>query len=137
MNLQDVFYHGVRQQLRRVLVAMGPERVDMGLTAFEDGASNWSNCFFARAYPDLELDNYHRDSKPEWMLANELGFKTLLPIRMVYCTFDGAGATMTKDQLRKFVEDVRDDLRPDAVNELLRTLDFSKVESDEALSSCR
>ena len=133
MNIQDVFYHGVRQQIRRVLTTMGPEKVDLGLTAFEDGSHDWANCFFARAYPELDLKHY-----AENQLCKALGLKTYIPIRMVYCTFDGAGAVMTSEQLKKFIEDIRDDMRPEGVMDVLRSLDFSKAEETEAgVPTCR
>lgn len=133
MNLKDAFYHGIRQQIRTVLERMGPERVDGGLTAFEDGASNWSECFFARAYPDLNLER-----RPEMQLKEALALPTLVPIKIVYRAFDGLGVTMTKDQMRQFVESVRDESRPAEVLAVLRTVDYTNVETTEVTSgSCR
>lgn len=132
MNIQDIFYHGIREQIRRVLITMGPERVDDGLTAFDTGHSSWASCFFARAYPEHDLTR-HAESK----LMAILRLGTTIPIRMVYCTFDGACVGMTKDDMRRFVEDIRDDMRPDEINKLLRSINFATVEeSEDAQASC-
>lgn len=124
MNIQDIQYHGVREQVSRVLKLMTNDEIDAGLTAFEDGASSWSACFFARALPALHLDA----GQPEQKLMDHFNFRTVIPIRMVYCTFDGAGAQMTAQALRQFIEAVRDDRRPAEVNEILRQIDFAGVE---------
>lgn len=103
-DIRDLMYHGVRQQVRRVLTAMGPERIDKGLTAFETGASSWSNCFFARAYPELNLH-----WRPEHQIAEALGMPgNYVPMRITYTLFDGAGVMMSKQQLQGFIKDFLD-----------------------------
>lgn len=124
MNIQDIFYHGIRDQIRRVLTTMGPERVEKGLTAFVDGASSWSSCFFARAYPDLELSAFDA----EHQLMKTLGLRTTIPIRIVYCTFDGAGIVMTKQQLRDFIQATLTESDTETVNKFLATIDYSAAE---------
>lgn len=128
MDIRDAFYHGVRHQVRRVLEAMGPERIERGLTAFENGASNWSHCFFARAYPELSLNS----GRAEFQVAQALGMGTnRVPMRIVYTLFDGVGSktTMTKGDLRKFIEGFLDEKRdPEvqkAIDDLIRSTDFS------------
>lgn len=134
MNLQDVFYHGIRDQIRRVLKQMSDEEIDRGLTAFEDGQSSWSQCFFARACPALELDA----GRPEQKLQAHFKLPTAVPIRIVYCTFDGLGVTMKREDLAKFIREVRLDdgttVNP-AINELLSRIDYTDVE-EKALAGC-
>lgn len=144
-DVRDVFYHGVRQQVRRVLEAMGKERIEKGLTAFDDGQSNWSHCFFARALKG-ECD-LNRVAYPEQAIMHHLGISTPIPIRIVYTLFDGIGKkglTMTKADLHEFVqcfldqdafyscEELPHRLEMHAemnkkIDELLRTIDFSKA----------
>lgn len=129
-DVRDLFYHGVRHQIRRVLDAMGTDRIDAGLTAFEDGASNWASCFFARAYPELR---FYSTPQAEYAIAEALGMGTnRVPMRIVYRTFDGYGIDMTKEQLRSFIEAIRDESRPDEVLDLLRSIDYTDTESTPA-----
>ena len=131
-DIRDLFYHGVREQFRRVLVAMGPDRIDAGLTAFEDGSNDWSNCFFARAYPELKRAGQH----PEYFLRDALGFKTIIPIRIVWHTFDNLNHYMTPKQMREFVTSVRDEQRPEEVMALIRSLDIDKFQSTPVEVQC-
>jgi hypothetical protein len=124
MKLQDAIYHGIHDQIRRVLNIMGDERIDRGLSAFEDGASNWRECFFARAYSDYNLE---RDAEKRLMKA--MGLNTPIPIRIVYQAFDGANSWMSKAALYKFISDIRDESRPNEVLNVLKGMDFSTVES--------
>lgn len=126
-DVRDLFYHGVRHQMRRVLQALGPERLDKGLTAFDDGESSWSNCFFARALPELGLSTARN---PEQVIAKELGFNGITPIRIVWHTFDHLNHYMTKEQMVDFVNAVRDDMRPAEVMELLRSVNLNLNMSD-------
>lgn len=126
-DVRDLFYHGVRHQMRRVFQALGPDRLDKALTAFEDGESSWSNCFFARAFPELDLV---RTGNPEKLLASKLGFNGITPIRIVWHTFDSLNHYMTKSQMVDFVNAVRDDMRPAEVIELLRSLNLNSSMSD-------
>lgn len=130
MNVKDAFYHGIRQQIRRVLEAMGEERVAMGLTAFDTGASNWGSCFFARAYPEVKLG--HKED-PEEQVATLLGMPgNKVPMRIVYKTFDGLSWTISKGALHEFIKSFLDEQRSAAVDAsveaLLRSIDYSDVE---------
>lgn len=127
MELNNLFYIGIRQQIRRVLNALGPERTDKGLTAFEDGASNWQQCFFARALAD---DAAFRRERGEIGVAKALGLLSkdgspnLVPVRIVYCTFDGNSKLITRKELNDFITAVRDGQRPEAVMEVLRGVSY-------------
>lgn len=130
MNVKDAFYHGIREQIRRVINLLGPERTDMGLSAFEDGASNWSECFFARA---LAPEHLHSEEDVARILGifrhNTYGSKgkkqyNLVPVRIVYQTFDGLSTMMTKAQLYQFISDIRDESRPQEVLDLLRHVNY-------------
>jgi hypothetical protein len=129
-DVQDLFYHGIRQQIRRVLTLLGEERVDKGLTAFEDGASNWSSCFFARAFlPERiygELDVCRLLNLTS--TTTKHGYN-VVPVRIVYRTFDGCSTLMTEDELKEFIVSVRDESRPDEVMKLLRSINYKDVES--------
>lgn len=137
MNVQDAFYHGIRQSIRMVLDKMGPERVDKGLTAFEDGSHDWSNCFFARAFKD-ELSLTRGD--PETRICEAIGlyttrsgkqFPNKVPVRIIWHTFDGHSNLITAAEMKQFITDVRDESRPDQVMQLLRSLDYTGVEEKE------
>lgn len=127
MNLQDVFYHGIRDQIRRVLTRMSDLEIERGLTAFEDGSSSWSHCFFARACPDLGLDH----GLPEQKLMAHFGLPSPVPIRIVYQTFDGAGVTMKQWDLAKFVREVRLGENSSAIDEVLRGISFDETKVAE------
>lgn len=128
MNVNDIFYHGIRSQVRRVLDLLGDERIDKGLTAFEDGASNWSQCFFARALAPARLDN-------EDDVCRALGLKTTdglpnrVPVRIIYRTFDGCSTMITREELQDLIVSIRDESRPEAVMELLRSINYADVEN--------
>lgn len=128
-DVKDILYHGIRQQIKRVLVAMGPKRIEDGISAFETGASSWSACFFARAYPEVNL-NF---GKPEERIAELLGMGTnKVPMRIVYHTFDGMNITMTKkgllDFCRGFLDDQRDPDVQKAIDEVMRSIDYTGAE---------
>ena len=128
-NVKDLMYHGVREQISRVLKAMGEERILKGISAFENGASTWSACFFARAYPEVNLVM----GDPELRIAELLGRPgNKVPMRIVYRTFDGAGISMTKTGMRDFIRAFLDDQRPaevqDAIDSVLKGIDFSGAE---------
>jgi len=112
-EVKDLFYHGVRHQITRVLKAMGEDRISQGLTAFENGASSWTACFFARAYPEVNLNI----GDPELRIAGLLGMgDNKVPMRIVYRTFDSAGFVMTKNGMHEFIRGFLDEQRPDSVN---------------------
>ena len=130
MNLNDAYYHGIRQQIRRVLNILGDERIDKGLTAFENGDSTWSQCFFARALAPERI--YDEDDVCRILgLMHPAGYPNRVPVRIVYRTFDGCSSLMTHEQLQKFIEDVRDESRPEVIS-LLRSINYSSVESTPA-----
>lgn len=152
MDVRDMYYHGIRHQVRRVLVALGPERIEKGLTAFEDGKSTWSECFFARAFDNIALNQQQpgigqapswvkgqpKISQPEWTLMHLLGFNTHVPIRIVWNLFDQHDSwrhdttqLMRKDVFRKFIEDVLDESRPEVIK-LLRSLNVQALEDRPA-----
>jgi len=124
MNIQGVFYHGIRDQVRRVLAGMTPEEIDRGIDAFDTGAKNWSHCFFARALPALQLDR----GAPERKLMEHFKLQTAIPIRIVYCTFDGVGVSMSREELKQFISDVRFS-EIDKVLGQLRRVDYSEIET--------
>lgn len=132
-NVKDLFYHGVREQITRVLKAMGEDRISLGLTAFENGASTWSACFFARAYPEVNLTMHD----PEAKIADLLGMPgNKVPMRIVYRTFDGAGISMTKDGMLQFIRGFLDEQRPaavqDAIDSVLKGVNYAGAE-DKAI----
>jgi hypothetical protein len=123
MDVKDAFYHGARDQITRVLKAMGDDRISQGLTAFENGASTWSACFFARAYPEVNLSI----SDPEMRIAELLGMPgNKVPMRIVYRTFDGAG--MTKRGMLEFIRGFLDEQRPkemqDAIEKVMSGISY-------------
>lgn len=128
MNLQDIFYHGVRDQIRRVISQMSDQEINRGLDAFTTGSSNWSHCFFASALPQCELDR----GNPEKKLQQHFGLDTRIPIQIIYCTFDGA-SVMARADLKKFIHDLRFGSVDDTL-EQLKAIDFSQAESKEIVS---
>lgn len=109
-DLSEVYYDGLRTQIARVLNLLGEDRVEKGLTAFENGASNWSHCFFARALAPERLNG-------EEDVARLLGLTSphsknglnLVPVRIVYRTFDGCSTWMSKDELRKMIHHIQNE----------------------------
>lgn len=135
MEVGNLFYIGIRQQIRRVLNELGPERTDLGLTAFEDGASNWHECFFARALAKDEIFNRERNEIGVAKALNLVyadGRPNLIPVRIVYATFDGNSKLITRDELNEFIVAVRDGQRPEEVLEVLKSVDYSGAK-DRAL----
>lgn len=128
MNVNDIFYHGIRSQIRRVLEALGDERIDAGLTAFEDGHSSWSDCFFARALAPARLHN-EVDVCRELNFFSTSGAPNLVPVRIIYRTFDGLSSMITKQELVKLIIEIRDESRPDEVMQLLRSINYTDVDS--------
>lgn len=127
-DVADMFYHGIREQIRRVLTLLGDERVDKGLTAFEDGASSWSSCFFARAFLPQRI-HCEQDVARILGLETKDGRLNLVPVRIVYYTFDGCSSMMTEAELKEFIVSVRDETRPSEVMNLLRSINYADVES--------
>lgn len=138
MDVRDIYYHGIRHQVKRVLQAMGEQRVLDGISAFENGQHNWSACFFARAYPDLKL---HEQSDPETVLMDKLDLPRT-PIRIVWHLFDnfGRGVTMSQKELHEFVrgflDDQRDPIVQKNIEDLMRSMDFTKAEATPAKLTC-
>lgn len=115
-------HHARAHQIRRCLQAMSDEQIDSGLTAFDNGASSWSNCFWARVFEGFDLykigaDGYtakrgdkHRSHYAiEWFIADRLGLESNMPVRIVYNLFDGDGVRngMSRGQLRDFIHRAR------------------------------
>lgn len=127
MDFNDAYYHGVLHQVKRVLTAMTDEQIDTGLTAFEDGSSDWGNCFFARAFNQGYRQGHH---EPEAWLAKQMGFGTnKIPVRIVYSLFDGVGRQMfTKSMLYELISNIRDGRRPEEVLAIIKGIDYSKAE---------
>lgn len=132
MDLHAALYHGVLHNVRRVIDALGPERTDKGLTAFEDGQSNWSQCFFARAFaPEVMLSHL---PDPEGVICRELGIlnkegkPNRVPVRLVWRTFDSCSHIITRQKMYEFISSVRDESRPSEVMELLRGIDYTGAE---------
>lgn len=128
-DMRDMIYHANLQQIRRVLNAMGSERIEQGLTAFDNGASNWNQCFFARAFPEFDLS-----WTPEGIIMQQLGIPSPVPIRIVYQTFDGVNkGLMTKNVLRTFIEAVLDERRPQEVLNVIRSINY---DAEEEIIKC-
>lgn len=143
-DLDVMLYHGIRENIRRVLVALGPERIERGLTAFEDGSSSWSHCFFARALDgDCKLESVFVDDKfynlkrmmkyrgpvQNLVICEALGdydYRLRVAIQTIWHTFDGASTRITKKELQSFINAVLDESRPKEVMDLLRSIDYSE-----------
>ena len=129
-DLTHLYYQGIQQQIRRVLTLLGEERTDKGLTAFEDGASNWSSCFFARALLPQRIHSELDVCRALNLTStNTKSGYNVIPVRIVYYTFDGCSSMMTKGELADFITAVRDESRPDEVMELLRSINYADLES--------
>ncbi len=134
MNVQDLFYHGIRNNIRRVVVALGEERTDKGLTAFEDGSHDWGNCFFARAFKgEFSLT---QTWDPETKICNAIGLLSAdgqpnkVPVRLVWRTFDGASPLIKAAEMKQLIIDIRDETRPAEVMHLLRSLKLTDAVAD-------
>lgn len=144
-DVSTALYHGIRQNMRRVLVALGPERIEKGLTAFDDGASSWDQCFFARAFQGearLGMTADRRYVDPSLHICQLLGDPAgnmLVPVKMIWHTFDKAqsfhaGKMMTQAEMKKFITDVMDEGTPVEVLQLIRDTNYSNIE--EMTFSC-
>lgn len=147
MDIHDAYYHAIRQHIDRVLTAMGPARVDKGLTAFVDGNSNWSQCFFARAFAgelDLAscppLDNRakheYNASNPEVQLMRALGIPSVIPIRTVYQAFDGMAKLISRDELERFIRDVQAKQYRDSADRFLDSITIDESKPIEITTTC-
>ena len=139
-NIQDIFYHGIRQSMRMVLEKMGNERLDKGLTAFEDGSHDWGNCFFARAFKG-EV-NLNAVGDPEGVICqitgvlNRNGEPNRVPVRTIWHTFDHASRIITAAELKQFITDVRDESRDPSVMSLLRSITPADAEREVTPHEC-
>lgn len=131
MNIQDIFYHGIREQIRRIVTQMTDLEIERGLDAFDTGSSSWSHCFFARALPQLELD----EGKPEQKLMEHFGLKNRIPLRVIWCTFDGAGKVVSREQLRQFIKEIHLGESSPELDDMLRKIDYKAAE-DKSLEAC-
>lgn len=151
MDIQTAFYHGIRHNIRRVLTALGPARVDKAMTAFDDGASNWNECFFARAFKgeldlsaDLSTDKefqwekqFPKADAPEIKIMAALDIPSVVPIRLVWHTFDSHSKLITREQLQKFVADVQNEAYAASADEFLKQFDFTtEVEETPMVVTC-
>lgn len=129
-SFNDMHYHAIRQQVRRVVMALGEERTDKGLTAFEDGHSNWSDCFFARALKGEVNLNVEGEAGVARVLGltRQDGGLNLIPVRIVYHAFDSASRMVSRNEMQQIITDIRDETRPDEVMRLLRSIDFTGVD---------
>lgn len=128
MNIQDAFYHARIVHIRNVLTALGPVRVAKGMTAFDDGQSNWSHCFFARAFAG-ELDLHGR---PEVQLKEALKLPSIVPIRFVWRAFDSAAsAGMKRAELKAMIEKLTTQDHDDAVDKFLASIAFDEAQPVE------
>lgn len=139
MDIQDVFKEARYHHVRKVLQALGPDRVAKAMTAFENGASSWSECFFARALKDeVDLTNYitlpldiqkRRISNPEYQIMQALGIETVVPIRLVWHAFDSHG--MTRKQLQAMIDEILDDQPSKETLDFINSIDFDQYETKE------
>ena len=128
MDLQTIFYHARIVHLRNVLTALGPVRVAKGMTAFDDGESNWSNCFFARAFKG-ELNLNHN---AEHRIQNALHLPTRVSIRFTWRAFDSAKDTgMTREALKDMIEKITAKTNDEAVDKFLASIEFNESEPVE------
>lgn len=126
-DVRDVFYEGIRQQVKRVVNLLGPERTEKGLEAFENGSSTWSHCFFAQALAPQRLHS-------ELDVCEALGLTSettksgynIVPVRIVYYTFDQVSSMITKNQLRDMMRDMIEE------DDAVKTLDKSTASLDKA-----
>lgn len=125
MNIQDIFYHGIREQIRRIVTQMTDLEIERGLDAFDTGTSSWSHCFFARALPQLELD----EGRPEQKLMEHFGLKNRIPLRIIWCTFDGAGKVVSREQLCQFIKEINLGESSPELDKMLRQIDFKSAEN--------
>lgn len=136
-DVSTMVYHGIRQNVRRVLEALGPERVEKGLTAFDDGESNWDQCFFARAFQGEARLGRHNGGHIDptnhiCLLLGDPKLTLRVPVQLLWHAFDKmAGPHWTREEMRKFVNDVLDESRPAEVIELLRSINVEAVEKME------
>lgn len=134
MDVRDAFYHGIIHQLRRVLGAMTEDEIDAGIDAFETGSSDWNNCFFARALANRPEFRAHRNEvgvAKALGLAQANGMPNLVPVRMVYFTFDSHSTFLTRKALKQFITDIRDERRPAEVMQILKSINYTDAESKE------
>lgn len=103
--------------LTECLGAMSDQQIECGLTAFVDGRSTWTSCFFARALGGLD-----HVSDPYKYVAHALHVPVHY-VELVVQVFDSYSPWLTKENLRRLVEEVRSQ-RTDrkVIDELLASL---------------
>lgn len=113
-DLSQVFYHGIREQVKRVVGLLGEERTEKGLRAFTKGASTWSHCFFAQALaPEYQLQS-ENDVARILGLVNGDGRLNLVPVRIVYHTFDRMSSMISKLELADMMRELLDEYRAES-----------------------
>lgn len=112
-----------------MITALGPIRMEKGLTAFEDGRSNWGECFFARAFED-EVSLFEH---PEQTIMEATGIKTRVPIRFTWRSFDSAKETgINRKQLEHLMREIMKQDHQDAADKFLKDF-ITSVQFDEAV----
>lgn len=131
-DLSQIFYEGIREQVKRVVGLLGEERTEKGLNAFVNGASTWSHCFFAQALAPQVVLHDERDVARALDLRREDGSLNLVPVRIVYHTFDRASSMITKEQLSTMMKDLLAEYRGDKQEiELPATSDTVKTAAQQ------
>lgn len=105
-DLSQVFYAGIREQVKRVVGLLGEERTERGLNAFVKGSSTWSHCFFAQALAPEHRLNSENDVARILGLVSPNGRLNLVPVRIVYHTFDKMSSMISKEQLADMMRDL-------------------------------
>lgn len=105
-DLSQVFYAGIREQVKRVVGLLGEERTEKGLNAFVKGSSTWSHCFFAQALAPQHTLHNENDVARILGLVNADGRLNLVPVRIVYHTFDKMSSMITKQQLADMMREL-------------------------------
>ncbi len=127
MNIQDAFAQARYQLLKQVITALGPERMAKAMTAFVDGRSSWSECFFARAFEGEICLN----KNPEQQIQDALGLPTKVAIRFTWTAFDSCQGTGIK---RKDLEAlckriVEEDKMSDDIADFVRSVNFDEFKT--------
>jgi hypothetical protein len=135
-DISQIFYSGIREQVKRVVGLLGEERTEKGLKAFTNGSSTWSHCFFAQALaPEHELHS-ENDVARILGLVNADGRLNLVPVRIVYHTFDRMSSMISKQQLAQLIRDLLDEYRREnAIPELPDTSSTIKMVSKRLTES--
>lgn len=133
-SIPDLHLAAQAFQVRRVLSAMTDEQIERGLTAFIDGRSgSWASCFFARA---LGKNLMQVGLEPLVLVAKTLHIDEDA-VQLVINMFDERNTWMTKQDLRRFIEQARDE-RQDSreVEKLLASIPQVRLTAKPVLEFC-